>query len=165
MGPLRGATFTVKAIIGFRVTGETPTEEEKKSIIGPGVLGSEVETPSIRVDGVRLNRGWIASAIEAIMEPDSAQDLTTLAILSHVVPLMQHRQVEGAGTPEAAAAVEKKFGDRQLEEDAAVAIAEAYAKVDAASRAWLLSVMPRRSPSLSPGAHHGSRRMRTSTSS
>jgi hypothetical protein len=134
--PLRGATLTVKAIINFRVTGE--------NIIGPGVLGSEAETPSIRVDGVRLSRGWIAGAIEAIVEPDSAQDLTTIAILSHVVPLMQQVRSE-----DPLLALEE-FGDRQLEEDAAAAIAEAYATVDAASRAWLLAVMPRLSPTLVP---------------
>ena len=44
----------------------------------------------------------------------------------------------------------REFGDRQLEEDAAAAIAEAYAKVDTTSRAWLLAVMPRRSPTLVP---------------
>ncbi|MHC4767255.1 MAG: hypothetical protein ACYTEI_00930, partial [Planctomycetota bacterium] len=133
--PLRGVTLTVKAIIGFRVTGE--------NVIGPGVLGSEVETPTIRVDGVRLTREWIAGAIEAIVDPGSAQDLTTIAILGRVVPLMQQIR-----STEPLRALEE-LGDRQLEEDAATAIAEAYAKVDAASRAWLLSVMPP-PPSLMP---------------
>jgi hypothetical protein len=134
--PLRGATFTVKAIIGFRITGE--------NVIDPGVLGSEVETPSIRVDGIRLTRAWIAGAIEAIVDPDPVQDLTTIAVLSHVVPLMQ--QVRSADPLRAL----DQFGDRQLEEDAATAIAEAYAKLDPASRAWLLAVMPRLSPTLIP---------------
>jgi hypothetical protein len=134
--PLRGATLSVNAIIGFRVTGEEN--------IGPGVLGSEVETPSIRIDGVRLTRGWIAAAIAAIVEPDSVQDLTTIAILSHVVPLMQQVRSE-----DPLRALEQ-FGDRALEEDAATAIAEAYAKLDAMSRAWLLAVMPRLSPTLVP---------------
>jgi len=82
--------------------------------------------------------------MEAILDPDAAQDLTTIAVLSHVVPLMQ--QVRAADPVRAL----DQFGDRQLEVDAATAIAEAYAKVDAVSRAWLLAVMPRLSPSLIP---------------
>jgi hypothetical protein len=142
--PLRGAIFTVKAIINFRITGQIDIDEEKNNVIEPGVLGSEVETPSIRVDGIRLTRGWIAGAMESILEPGSAQDLTTIAVLSHVVPLMQQVRAE-----DPLRALDQ-FGDRELEEDAATAIAEAYAKVDAPSRAWLLAVMPRLSPTLIP---------------
>ncbi|MHC4349802.1 MAG: hypothetical protein ACYS15_14885 [Planctomycetota bacterium] len=134
--PLQGATVKIKAIIGFRMTGE--------NVFGPGVLGSEVQTPPVRIDGVRLSRGWIANAIEAIVEPDSEQDLTTIAILSHVVARMQ--QVRDADPLRAL----ELFGDRQLDDAAAVAIVEAYPKLDADSRAWLLAAMPRGAPSLAP---------------
>jgi len=38
--PLRGATFTVKAIINFRITGQIDAEQEKRSVMGPGVFAS-----------------------------------------------------------------------------------------------------------------------------
>jgi hypothetical protein len=134
--PLRGATLTVTAIIGFRMTGE--------NVFGPGVLGSEVDTRPIRVDGVRVTTGWIANAIDAILEPDSDRDLVTIALLSHVVPLMKQVRAE-----DPLRALEQ-FGNRQLEDDATAVIAEAYAKLDPVSRAWLLAVMPRLSPPLAP---------------
>jgi hypothetical protein len=134
--PLRGATLKVTAIIGFRMTGE--------EVYGPGILGSEIETPAIRVDGIRVTTGWIAGAIEAILVPDSSQDLITIALLSHVVPLM--KEVRSQDPLRAL----EQFGDRQLEDDATAAIAEAYTKLDSTSRAWLLAVMPRLSLPLAP---------------
>jgi hypothetical protein len=134
--PLRGATLKLTAIIGFRMTGE--------DVYGPGILGSEIETPPIRVDGIRPTTGWIAGAIEAILDPDSSRDLVTMALLSHVVPLM--KQVRSEDPLRAL----EQFGSRELEDDAAAAIAEAYTKLDSASRAWLLAVMPRLSPPLAP---------------
>jgi hypothetical protein len=70
--PLRGATLTARAIISFRMTDE--------GVFEPSLLGSQIETPPIRVDGVRVTRTWIIDAIAAVLEPDSARDLTTMAL-------------------------------------------------------------------------------------
>jgi hypothetical protein len=134
--PLRGATGTITGIIGFRMTFE--------NVFEPGTLGSEVETPSFRVDGLRVTTGWIAESIESILVLEPEKDLDTIALLSHVVPLMKQVRKE-----DPLRALEQ-FGPRQLEDDATAAIIEAYGKLDSVSRAWLLAVMPRRSPPLAP---------------
>jgi hypothetical protein len=134
--PLRGATLTAEAIIGFRMT--------QTNVFGPGVLGSEVSTQSIRVNGVRVNRKWIADAMVTVLEPDPVRDLTTIALLGHAVSLMKQAR---AKDPQRA---EEDFGDRQLEDGAAAAVAEAYAKVDSVSRAWLLASLPPQSSALAP---------------
>ncbi|MHC4274191.1 MAG: hypothetical protein ACYSUR_11065 [Planctomycetota bacterium] len=134
--PLRGATLAAVGILGFRLTDA--------SVFVPGVLGSEVSTPPIRVDGIRVSREWIAGAMETALESDTAQNLTTIALLSRVVSLMKRaRAADPLGALE-------EFGDRQLENDAAAAVVEAYTRADAVSRAWLLAVMPRHSVALAP---------------
>jgi hypothetical protein len=137
--PLRGATMTVKAVIAFRMTSE--------DVLGPGLLGSEASSPPIRVDGVRMTRPWITDAIAAVVRPDSAQDLTTIALLSHVAPLIEEIRAKDERQRSPG---EKLLADPQLAEDATSAVVEAYPKENAAARAWLLSVMPRGAPALAP---------------
>jgi hypothetical protein len=134
--PLRGATLLVRAILNFRLA--------RPGVYEPGLLGSRAESSPVRVDGFRPTRQNITEAIAAVVEPDSAQDLGTIALLSHVVPMIK-------GIREAdPRAARDEFGQERLEDDAAAAIAEAYTRLDAASRAWLLCVMPRQAVGIAP---------------
>ena len=130
--PLRGATMKVTAIIGFYVAGPDS--------IRPGIPGSEVESVSFRVDGVRPTREWIYASIAAVLDPDSMKDLEAIGLLSQIGS-MAARAREAMPL----AAVEQFFDPRQVAEDTAAAITEAYAKLDAVSRAWVLGAMARTS--------------------
>jgi tetratricopeptide (TPR) repeat protein len=134
--PLRGATISIRGILGLRMTYE--------NVFEPGAMGSEVETPSFRVDGVRVTTAWIEESLESALDPQPRRDLVTIALLSHVVPLMKQVRKE-----DPLRALEQ-FGSKELENAATAAIIEAYGKLDSMSRAWLLAVMPRRSPPLAP---------------
>ncbi len=114
--PLVGATLRVKAILNYVVS--------TAGVVQPGHLGSEVQSPTFRIDGVRVSKQWIKEAISAILEPDSVGDLQTMALLSHVV----------------AKVTQPGFG--QELSDAEAALAEGFDKLDGPSRAWLLGVMP-----------------------
>ena len=128
--PLRGATMKVSAITGFYVAGPDS--------IRPGILGSEFDSVPFRVDGVRPTREWIYASIAAVLDPQSVTDLATIGLLSQIGS-MAARAREIAPV----AAVEQ-FGDpRQVAEDTATAITEAYPKLDAVSRAWVLGAMTR----------------------
>ena len=113
--PLAGATIRVKAILNYVVS--------TAGVVQPGHLGSEVHSPTLRVDGVRLSKQWVQEATLAILEPGS-EDLQAMALLSHVVAKVSQP------------------GWGQAISDAQAALAEGFAKLDGSSRAWLLSVMP-----------------------
>jgi tetratricopeptide (TPR) repeat protein len=121
--PLRGATLRVDAILNFIMMAN--------GAVAPGVLGSETKSAPFRVDGVRADPRWIAEAIAAVLEPDSSQDLQTMCLLGHVASGLAGQS--GRAPPEL----------RQLVPDTAMALAEAYTKLDAPSRAWVLAVMPK----------------------
>ncbi len=135
--PLRGATLKIRAISAFRMTGP--------QLLGPGAMGEQVESPPLRVDGVRLSAGWIPQSIAAILQAESLQDLASVALLSHVIVRIGY--VLKSGKPEEldqfAAAMRGYPDPSRLAADAASAIGETYAKLDPVSRAWLLGVMAR----------------------
>lgn len=124
---LRGATVIVRGLINFMVT--------PNGSLQPGVLGTELQTDRIRIDGVRVSRAWIEDSIAAVMAPDSVDDLTRIALLGPMV---------SAGVGELANAQ-----DRQLMADATTAFFDAFPKLDAYSQAWLLCVLPK-TPSMDP---------------
>ncbi len=135
--PLRGATLKIRAISAFRMTGP--------QLLGPGAMGEQVESPPLRVDGVRLSAGFIPHSIAAILQADSLQDVALVALLSHVIYRIDY--VLKSGKPEEldqfAAAMRGYPDPSRLAADAAAAVGETYAKLDTVSRAWLLGAMAR----------------------
>jgi len=118
---LRGATITVRALMNFMVTPQ--------GALRPAILGSEVVTERIRVDGVRVTRDWLQEVLGAIMQPDSVSDLIQLALLAPVA---------GAGAGENAPA-----DDKQLLDDAFTALIDAFPKLSPTAQAWLIGVAPK----------------------
>jgi len=134
--PLRGATIKIKATMAFYLAGPDS--------IRPGMLGSQVETPPIRIDGIRLSEKWIFASIADVLDPDSTQDLRTLVMLSQVLSVVtQARERNPLGL------LDLLENPRQVLQDASAAITEAYAKLDPVSRAWILGSMSR-APVLDP---------------
>lgn len=130
--PLRGVTMKVTAILGFYVAGPES--------IRPGILGSEVVSVTFRVDGVRPTREWIYASIGAILNPDSMKDLAAIGLLSQIGSMAARARETAPLT-----AVEQFVDPRMVAEDTAAAITEAYTKLDAVSRAWVLGTMNRSS--------------------
>jgi len=124
---LRGATITVRALLNFMVTPQ--------GVLRPGVLGSELQTDRLRIDGVRTSRAWLEDVIADLTEPDSLNDLVQMALLAPVV----------AAGPAAGSPPE----DRQLLLDAATVFVDAFPKLPPTSQAWLLCVLPK-TPNMDP---------------
>jgi tetratricopeptide (TPR) repeat protein len=120
---LRGATVSVRGLLNFMVTPQ--------GALRAGILGSEVTTERIRIDGVRMSRAWIEDALAAVTQPDSLNDLIQLAMLAPVA---------AAGPAQGAPAE-----DVQLLADVSSAMVEAFAKLSPTAQAWLLGVLPRTS--------------------
>ncbi len=120
--PLRGALLRIRAVLNFWVP--------RQGVIRAGPLGSEIEIQQpIRVNGVRLTQRWLEHAISVAIDPDDADDLATMALLSRLAPGLSPDQIN----PNLV----------QLVRDSAQALAEGYAKLDPISQAWLLGVVPR----------------------
>lgn len=118
---LRGATVSVRGLINFMVTPQ--------GALRPSLLGSEVMTERMRVEGVRVSRDWLQDAMARVMQPDSLDDLAQLALLAPVA---------------AAGAVDKASpDDRQLLADARQALIDTFPKLGPNGQAWLLGVIPR----------------------
>ncbi len=127
---LRGATLKVRAIADFTFTAG--------NVIKPGLLGSEAESPPIRIDGVRVTGKWVSEAIADVLDPDTTQDLQTMGKLAHIV------QVIRAARERAPLAALEGFGNpRQMASDATEALTEGYGKLDPVARSWVLGVIPR----------------------
>src|SRR5690606_35037563 len=95
----------------------------------PGLYGREIESPIIRVDGVRTDTPWVQQSIAIMQDPAAPRLLEQMALLSHAI-----------GPPPPA---NMSDANRQLLEAARAAFADAFSRLDAYSQAWLLSVMPR----------------------
>ena len=118
---IRGATVSVRGLINFMITPQ--------GALRAGLLGSELMTERLRIDGVRISRDWLQDVIAAVMEPDSLDDLIQLALIA---PVAAVGPAEGAG-PE----------DQQLLQDAFTALLDAFPKLKPVEQAWLLGVIPR----------------------
>lgn len=118
--PATGSMVRVRAILNPLMMPE--------GALLPGLLGTEVEAPPIRVDGARLNRAWVEDTAAAMMNEEIEIDLPRLAMLSHLAAgqLLPNAQEE----------------DRRIFELTRSALVEAFARLDGIGQAWLLTVMP-----------------------
>ncbi len=115
----RGTLLSARALLNFTVTN--------KAIVVPTLLGSMVETPPIRVEGVDIGSTWVVQTVQGLAELDKS-DLVRMAMLANVVV-----------RPLSARAGDEQ---RRLLSAAAEALTDAYSKLDSKSQAWLLSVIP-----------------------
>lgn len=118
---LDGAIVRLKGYINF-IAG-------REAEITPGLYGMEVEAPIMRIDGVKVKPGWIEETVAAMQSPGDDDVLKKMAFLSHKIAV-----TPGPETPQE---------ERRLVETARAAMAEAFAKLDAPSQAWLLCTMAR----------------------
>lgn len=127
---VNGALVKLRAFVNFAINPDGAAMA--------GLYGTEIEAPLLRVDGQRLTRPWLDESLE-LMRSTGGGDalLRRMAMFSHFI----------APPPAQQATLE----DRQYLDAARVAFAEAYAKLDGPSQAWLLCVMPRGAPNTVEG--------------
>jgi hypothetical protein len=115
---LNGSIIKLTALMNF-VVGPGGNSE-------PGLYGREVEGPLMRLEGESVSDEWIVKTTAALQQPNV--DLPLMALFSHVI----------APRPKRDATDE----DRQRIDAGRTAFSQAYAKLEPAAQAWLLSVMP-----------------------
>jgi hypothetical protein len=121
--PLPGAVITVRALLNVAAG--------RAGNVAPSLLGCEIESPPMRVDGLRVSQAWLHEAATAIVDPDSPRDLELMALLGHIVA---GDQLEGV-------VLSPEF--QRFQSEIATALAASFAKLDATSRAWVMGVLPR----------------------
>jgi len=119
-GARAGTFLRVKAILNG--------EASPMGALRPSLLGLSQWTPTVRIDGYRVDTGWMEQAITDIADPGDPGDLVAMAILS---------QITDAGLR--SDAPPQLF---KLLSDSKPRMTEAYAKLDGLSQAWMLGVMP-----------------------
>ena len=117
---LRGASIKLRAVLNFWMPN--------KGVIRPSILGSESESSTIRIDGVRVNVPWIKAAIASALNPDQPSDLAIMGLLSSIL----------SDLPQNIPAEQRQ----QLLAEAAEALITGYLKLDPTSQAWLLTIIP-----------------------
>ena len=116
-----GAIVRLKALLNFLLSPDVG--------MSPGLYGMEVDVPVIRIDGNRGGVEWIRESITMMQNLDTPGLLPRMAVLSHHI-----------APPPGESADEEM---RKAIAEARVALAETFAKLDAASQAWLVIVMAR----------------------
>lgn len=124
---VHGAIVRVKATLNAMVTS--------RGAVRPMLLGSARWSPPIRIEGARMDLAWFREAIASVREPESSDRLTVLGLLAQLVGPPRTREEYEAHQRLPAMQVELlvRAGD---------ALSNAFARLDGASQAWLLSVTP-----------------------
>ena len=127
---VNGALLKLRTFLNFAVNPQGAAV--------PALYGMEVEAPLTRIDGQRLTTEWRDETIGMLRTMSGGDELLRrMAIFSHLIA--------------AAPRIEATLEDRQFIESARIAFGESFAKLDGASQAWILSVMPRGSPKIIEG--------------
>lgn len=124
--PLGGCNLTMRVVINF-----IPSQPR----VLVGFIGREVTSEMVRVNGVRTDDAWVESAWAAIKEPDSQQDLVTMALLGHWL------------------VSKEDLNDRPLVLELSQQwsrFAESFRKLPPLAQAWLLMELPGGSEAIKP---------------
>jgi len=116
---LRGTLIEVRGLFNFIVS--------ERGVLETALLGCEERTHTIRLEGARVDSDWIDAALQAIADPGDPELLPTLALLSNIAAQRLAR-----ATPE----------QLELQDRVRDAFIDAYPKLDEASQAWLVGMMP-----------------------
>ena len=106
-----------------------------RGAVRPMLLGSARWSPTIRIEGVRVDTAWIREAIVSIREPESSDRLTVMGLLARLVgpPRTREEYEVHQHLPPTQVELLVRAGD---------AFSNAFAGLDGASQAWLLSMTP-----------------------
>jgi hypothetical protein len=119
-----GLNGTIVKLVGLINFSATP-----QGSLRPGVLGSEVPGPLVRVEGEDLDREWVENTITLMQNPNQPGALEQMGLLSLWIgpkPLPNFSD-----------------DDRALIERARRSFDDAFDKLEPAAQAWIMSVMPR----------------------
>jgi tetratricopeptide (TPR) repeat protein len=125
--PLFGLFLKVNASVNFQIASN--------GTITSGLLGSDVWSSDMRIDGIPLSARWIEQTLSALESDSEPDPLPALALLGQVL----------AEFAPVAESVEGDAGEQigQLMADAERAYIDGVRELDGVSLAWLLGVTPR----------------------
>lgn len=118
---LDGAIVRLRALLNFGLNNAGVAE--------PRLLGTEIEAPMIRIDGIRMGPNWIAEAAAQLAS------LAGEALLEHMA-MMTHRVAARPAQP-------PPPEERDVLYNARLLLAERFARLNGLSQAWVLAVMHR----------------------
>ncbi|MSR41376.1 MAG: hypothetical protein EXS10_05675 [Phycisphaerales bacterium] len=121
LDPTVGGFATVHGILNWRTT---------TSGMEPGPLGVEVESDTVRVEGMRVESAWVAQAIAQISDPSTKPSPVTVAFLACALSRLETR-------PESI----REDAQRSLE-TAAATLAPAIARLTPLEAAWVAAQVP-----------------------
>jgi tetratricopeptide (TPR) repeat protein len=130
------ATEVGEAISTFCATGSSTTMRCYLNWVATaggmksGMLGDRIDAPQLRADGVRMTPEWVGATIGRLRNPETAEDLANLAQL--VAAAFRATQPNSGVKPEMVEALVPVWD----------LLTEVMPKLDTASQAWLLAVMP-----------------------
>jgi tetratricopeptide (TPR) repeat protein len=124
---LNGCILRIKVMLNF--VGTT------QAVVEPGLLGTEVEVPLIRVEGVRSDAAWLQQTMAAVQEPDFAQTPDAARVFAQLCHKAAVRPLH--------AIPEEEF---TLITEAVDVIKESFSKLSPLQQAWVLSVVPPAEP-------------------
>jgi tetratricopeptide (TPR) repeat protein len=124
---LHGTIVLVKATLNATITSQ--------GAVQPMLLGSGRWSPTFRIEGVPMNVTWIREAMDSAREPESPDHLLAMGLLAQIVGPPATREQYEAHHRLPAMQVELLVRAGDL-------FSSAFAALDGASQAWLLSVTP-----------------------
>ncbi|UCD74759.1 MAG: hypothetical protein JSV91_13345 [Phycisphaerales bacterium] len=85
--PLEGVLLSIRALTNVIVTAMPVNPEQAPGqslmpIFFAGVMGTDIEMPLTRVEGVNVTAEWLEESLAAIAEPDIPEDVRLMALLS-----------------------------------------------------------------------------------
>ncbi|MCA9290267.1 MAG: hypothetical protein KDA25_04005 [Phycisphaerales bacterium] len=129
-----GASLRIRVVLNPFLRGLEHVGSLAQVPMGPGLLGSEVRTSLINIDGALAYGPTLSQTIEAVAVLDEAADLDRLATLLALI-------VDRSTRFETAAPTQRTEIERQIEAMRR-AFDLAWPRLDAASQAWLVTVAP-----------------------
>ncbi len=117
--PALGAALRIDAVLNPRIQANGATL--------PGLLGARIESPSIRIDGVRISAAWVEGTIGELATLPMELRAPRLTLLASAALLAEQLEVADV------AAMREQLAD---------VIVAAYAELDPPSQAWVVLTIP-----------------------
>lgn len=116
--PQTGATVVARCVVN-------PIPADPR--VRVGFMGRDIESPTVRIDGVRLDAAWLDETWAAVRQPESLLDPRRLVLLSHALLLRE----DVMNRPRM-----QELADQWTE------LAEAWKRLPPVAQSWVIMLLP-----------------------